>query len=157
MAAPAYTARVTPTGQPMEDGYRTLLAFAADPDALMWEKGVTPPGLDGGDSIPVSTMFNDTWRTFAPASLKTLTTSTVRVAYNPQFYSSIVSMINVRTAITAHFPDGSNLRFYGFLRSFIPDELVEGTQPEATATIEPTNWDPVNAVEAAPVWGTGTS
>lgn len=154
MAAPSPISRPTPVGRPMKDGYRCLIGFSAKPAVLFWEKSLTPPGLDGGESIPTSTMHNDDWRTFAPRALVTLTEATARVAYNAKLYDDILSMLNVEQTITCWFSAGDWLSFYGFLRSFEADEMTEGAQPEATVTITPTNWDYLNNVEAAPQYGT---
>ncbi len=151
MAAPATTARSTPLGIPLGDGYSTKIAFAADADVSFWEKTVGPPGLDGGDAIETTTMHNSTYRTFGARSLITLSESSTTVAYDPDLYDEAIALINVEGAITVHFPDGSTLDFFGFLRTFEPGDNEEGTQPEATLTIQPTNWDPANNVEAAPV------
>jgi len=64
------TARTTPTGNKLKDGFRTLIAFAADPDVKLWEKEVTLPGIDVGEKIPTTDMHNVTWRTYAPRALK---------------------------------------------------------------------------------------
>lgn len=151
MAAPTPTARQNPAGIKLDDGFSTVITFAADPDVSFWEKTVTPPGIDGGDAIETSTMHNDVWRTMAPRQLKTLTESSSTVAYDPNVFNNILSLINVRTTVTVTFPDGSTLAFYGYLRSFEPNEMSEGEQPEATVNITPTNFDHVNKVEASPV------
>lgn len=151
MAAPTPTARQSPTGIRLDDGFSSLITFGADPNICFWEKTVTPPGIDGGDSIETTTMHTDAWRTMAPRQLKTLTDSSTTVAYDPNVFNEILALINVRTTITVTFPDGSTLAFYGFLRSFEPSELTEGEQPEATVNLTPTNYDPTNDVEAAPV------
>ena len=151
MAAPVPTVRQSPGGIKLDDGYQTLVTFASDPDIEFWEKTVQPPGIDGGDAIDTTTMHIDEWRTMAARALKTLTESSLTVAYDPILYTSILALINVETTITITFPDGSTLAFYGFLRSFEPSEMSEGEQPEATVNITPTNFDPVNFVEADPV------
>lgn len=151
MAAPASTVRQTPAGIKLDDGFPTKIAFARDPDVSLWEIGVTPPGIDGGDPIDTTTMHNVTWRTMSPRQLKTLTPFSFRAAYDPVVYTSIVELINEPGAITVHLPDGSKLDFYGFLQTFEPDEHAEGEFPEASCAICPTNYDPVNRVEAAPV------
>lgn len=150
MAAPTPTARQLPTGIKLDDGYRTTICPAADPDISFWEKAVTPPGIDGGDEIDTTTMHNSDWRSRASRALKTLTEASVTAAYDPNLYTSILALINLETTYTVHFPDGSTLAFYGFLKSFMPGENVEGEQPEAEILIVPTNFDPVNKVEAAP-------
>lgn len=149
-AAPSPTARVSPSGIRLDDGFRCVKTFATDPNIEIWEKGNKPPGWDGGDAIETSTMHNTEFRTMASRALKTLTESTVRFAYDPSCYTAFEDLINLETTITDTFPDGSTLAYYGFLKDVEFDELVEGEQPEGTATIVPTNWDPVNRVEAGP-------
>lgn len=151
MSAPALSARSTPSGILLPDGYQTLISFTANTSVSFWEKTVKPPGADGGDPIQQTTMHNIAWRTMAPRALKTLTESTCVAAYDPNVFNQIISLINVRTSITVHFPDGSTLVFYGFLQKFEPSEMKEGDQPEATVTICPTNYDYSAHVEAAPV------
>lgn len=153
MAAPTLTARVTPSGVPMKDGYQSLITFEDDTNIELWEKGVTPPGLDGGDEIDASTMHNSTWRTFFPRSLKTMTNATARCAYQTDMYTSIVAQINVEQTITITFSDGKAIAFFGFLKRMTPDEMVEGEQPEAEVEIVCTNWDPDNNVEEGPTVG----
>lgn len=141
MAAPTPTARVAPTGIKLKDGYQALITFALDPNIEFWEKQVTPPGMDGGDPIDQTTMHNVDWRTSAPRALITLTNSSVTVAYDPTVYTACLNLINRETTITVTFSDGSTVAFFGFLKSFTPAAMVEGTQPEATIEIVPTNFD----------------
>lgn len=150
MAAPTPTPRVTPLGIYLDDGFSTKITFAADTDVALWEKTVTPPGIDGGDPIETVTMHNLIWRPKRPRQLKTLTDCTFTAAYDPVIYTQIVALCNVETTITVTFPDGTTVAFYGFLQKVEPGELTEGEFPELTATIVPTNWDPVNHVEAGP-------
>lgn len=152
MAAPSDTVRSAPTGRILEDGFSTKLAFARDPDVNLWEKTVTPPGVDGGDEIELTTMHNTVWRTFTPRNLKTLTEVSATCGYDPQVYSEIINnLVNQEGAITCHFPDGSKISFYGYLKMFEPSENQEGEMPEADVTIVATNYDSVNDVEASPV------
>ena len=111
---------------------------------------VTPPGIDGGDAVETSTMHNETWRTMSPRHLKTMTDATLTAAYDPAVYDQIVALCNVHTTITIFFPDGSTLAFYGFLRLFEAQEAEEGSMPQCTVTITPTNTDPAG-LEAGPV------
>lgn len=151
MAAPTPTARTTPGGIKLKDGYRASVTFATDTDFSIWEKSVTPPGLDGGEPVDQTTMWNDALRTTAPRALITMMPHSFSGAYDPAAYTQALALINVETTITVTFKDGSTLAFYGFLQRFEPQELSEGTQPLASVTIVPTNFDPVNKVEAAPV------
>lgn len=150
-AAPSATARVDPSGIKLDDGYRTLVTFALDTNLEIWEKSVTPPGLDGGDEIDTTTMHNDRWRTNAPRALIRMTPFSMTCAYDPTVYTAALSLVNRETTITVRYPDGSTLAFYGFLKTLEPGELVEGTQPEMTVTVVPTNQDPTTGAEEDPV------
>jgi len=151
MAAPANTVRGTPAGIKLKDGFPTTIAFAANSTVSFWEKEVTPPGLDGGEKVPQSTMLNTALRTFASRGLYELSDVSVKAAYDPNVYNQIISLINTEGSITIKWKDGSTIDFFGYLQKFTPDNVVDGTQPEASITIVCTNWDPVNKVEAAPV------
>lgn len=150
MSAPVATARGTPSGIKLKDGYSTKITFSSAPSISLWEKTVTPPGVDGGDAIDQTTMHNVTWRTSAPRSLKTLTEGQMTCAYDPGVITTIVAQINVEQTITVTFPDGSTEAFYGWLRTFEPQEVSEGNQPEANCAFTPSNFDPVAHVEAGP-------
>ncbi len=151
MTAPVSTPRVAPVGVFLEDGFSTKIAFAIDDNVSFWEKTVAAPGVDGGDVIETSTMHNTTWRTMAPRSLLTLTEFSLTVAWDPFVYDQIISLINADDSITITFPDGDTLDFFGYMRLFEPQDLEEGSQPEANITIVPTNTDPVDGSEEAPV------
>ena len=146
----ANTARIAPVGIPLDDGFSTKIAFASDPDVSFWEKTVKPPGVDGGDAIEQTTMHNTAWRTMSSRSLKTLTPVTGTCAYDPVVYDQIVALINVEGSITVHFSNGDTLDFFGFLKSFDPGDNEEGSQPEASFEIVPTNTDPSDGSESAP-------
>lgn len=150
MAVPDHVTRVDPTesGIKLPDGYQTTIAFQHDAGIELWEKTVQPPGLDGGDPIDQTTMFNLVFRTTAPRSLITLTEASKVCAYDPDVYDQIQAILNLNGGVTVTFPDGSQLSFWGYLRLFEPQSMEEGSQPEANVTITPTNFDPINKVEA---------
>lgn len=156
MAAPTTTTRQTPTGYKMPDGYQALITFARKPAIKFWERQVKPPGIDGGEPIQTTTMHNIKWRTMDTKHLMTLTEAQSVVAYDPEMYSDILTLINGPDSVTVKFSDNSKLAFYGYLSKIDFGELREGEMPEATITIVPTNWDYVNKVEADPVF-TGSS
>jgi hypothetical protein len=122
MGAPTVTARVDPPGIKLDDGHSTTFAFSADANVNLWEKTVTPPGIDGGDEIDTTTMHNNTWRTRAPRQLKTLTEMSCTCAYDPVVYTELLALINVRQSITVH---GSFLR--------LPEELRAGGEQRRRA------------------------
>lgn len=153
MAAPVAALNAgTPAGIKIDDGFSTKIAFDRGVNVSLWEKSVKPNGIDGGDKIDTTTMRNAAYRTFRSRSLITLTDSTFKCAYDPNVYNTIItSLVNQNGTITFFYPDGSTLALYGYLKSFEADDLVEGTQAEATVTVVATNFDPVNHVEAGPV------
>lgn len=152
MAAPTATTRLSPTGVRMDTGFRTKIACTDDANIEFWEKIVQPPGYDGGDLIPTSTMHNVEFRTFFPKSLITLTESVITAAYDPIVYTSIRAILHHNLSWTVTFPDGTTLAFWAAMTKAIPQPMgVEEEQPEIEITIVPTNYDALNCVEAGPV------
>lgn len=149
-AAPTPTTRQTPGGRRLQDGHSTKITFARDPDVSLWEVTVKPPGIDGGDAVDGNTMHNVAWRTMFPRQLKTMTEATTTAAYDPDVLNQLLALVNVHDTITLRFPDGSTWSFFGYLRVFDVNEHTEGEMPTATVTIQPTNYDNANAVEAGP-------
>lgn len=151
MAAPVPTARQTPIGFRLKNGYQALLTFEFATLANYFEIAVGVPGLDAGDEIDITTQHNVTWRTFAPRTLVTLTPFTVTAAYEPDVFTEFYNQLGVEQTFTIKFPDTSTLAFYAFLKSVEFDPMVDGEMPMLTITIVPTNYDPDNCVEAGPV------
>jgi hypothetical protein len=151
MAAPATTTRGTPAGARIDDGFRTLIAFALDPTVSFWEKTTKPPGLDGRDPVDTTTQWNSTYTTKNPRKLIDIMPLTVKAAYDPNIYVRALALLNRKGSITIRFPDNSTLDFFGFLQKIEFDDLQEGTQPECTLTIVVTNQDPTTGAEQAPV------
>jgi len=60
-------------------------------------------------------------------------------------------MLSENQLITITWPDTSTLAFWGWLDKFVPANVVEGEQPTATVTIEPSNQND-SQVETAPVY-----
>ena len=166
MAAPTASTRLTPATLPMPNGFSTLITFAAAPSIALWEKtaGVTPPGLDGGAPVTTDTMLHTRYLTKRPRALIEQTESQMTVAYHPSQLTQVLGLINQETTITVKFPgltagansngggNGGSWAFYGYLRSFKPNECKEGEQPTAVCVIQPTHWDPTNNTEEGPVY-----
>jgi len=134
----------------MNDGYQTLVSFAADPTVLFYEKSVTPPGVDGGGEVDTTTMLNSTYRTRSPKALITMSNASMTVAYDPATYPEILALVNTNTLVTVTFPDGATLAFWGWLNTFTPGECQEGEQPTADIEIIASNVNG-SGVETAPV------
>ena len=151
MAAPSATARGTPSGKFLEDGFSTKVTIGSLTTISFWERTVKPMGWDSEGKINISTMFNTEFRTFAPKALITNTDITGKCLYDPAVVTQVRSVIRQETTITVRHPDGSTDAAFGFLDKFEPDENQEGTEPMASFTICITNWDATNDVEAGPV------
>ena len=140
----------------LKDGYQTTLGFTAYPSITIYPKTLTPPGVDSGGVIDISTMANSAYRTFFPKSLKTLSEFTITAGYDPAVYTDILAMVGSGTSandlLTFTFPDGSYISFWGTVSNFAPQELSEGEHPVAELTITPTLVTDAG-VETAPVIG----
>ncbi len=141
-----------------KDGYQTTIGFSAAASGIVMntiakEKGVTPPAIEGGGKIDLTTMRNSNVRTFYPKQLYTLGDASVVVAYDPTAYDEIQSMIGVNQTITITFPDSTTLAYWGSIDNFAPNESVEGEQPTAVLTIIATNLDDSDE-ETEPTWPT---
>ena len=65
MSAPVPGIRTEPPGTVLEEGYRVTIGFATNLNINLWEKEVTPPGIDSGELIDITTQWNNTLRTKA--------------------------------------------------------------------------------------------
>ena len=137
----------------MDDGHSTTIEFASEDSAglKMYEKELSPPGIEGGGPNDTTTMRNSVYRTNAPKQLITLTDCTVKASYDAAIEDQLIALVNVNNLITITYPDGSTLAFWGWLNTWAPDPLVEGAQPEATITIHSSNQN-ASLVETAPVF-----
>jgi len=137
----------------IDDGHPTYIDFENAPSQglLIWEKEVTPPGLDGGGPNDTTTMRNVSWRTRAPKHLISLTAGSFTAAYDPEAFEILLDQLNVNQLITVTFPNGDTYAFYGWLNNFTPNTVVEGEQPTATCSIEPSNQN-ASGVETDPVY-----
>lgn len=138
----------------IDDGHPTLVSFSAGTSGVtlqFFEKEITPPGASAGGPNDTTTMRNNLFRTMSPKQLITMTPMTAVGAYDPVLYDEIFAMIKTNQVITVTFPDGSTLTFWGWLDEFTPSNIVEGVQPTATITIQPSNQDNAK-VEKPPIY-----
>ncbi len=150
--APTPSTRVTPSGFFLQDGYRFLITLSNDTSVQFWEKQGKPLGVDSGELIAISTMFNNRARTFAFRKLLTFEAAEVKAAYDPNLMSYIIADTGFPQVVTYRWPTNATLCWYGGIQKFMPDELEEGKQPEATVAFPATNWDYTNNVEQLPVY-----
>lgn len=156
--APTPTAREDPGGIMLENGYQALITNSLDPDLSIWEIETGSAGIEGGEPIDTTTQHNSVYRTRAPRALKSYEPFDVKFGYEAGVQKSqIEGLINTRRSgatacvITETMPDGTTLCYYGYFQKVTFDPKVEGELPTGTLTVVPTNWDPINRVEAGPV------
>ena len=113
-------------------------------------KSITPPGIDGGDPIDTSTMSNTLYETSSPQTLVAITNTTITAAYDPGDWDTILAAVNTNQAIIITFADASTFTFWGFLKSFTPNEHTTGADATAECEIVATNTDG-SGEEIAPV------
>lgn len=140
----------------IDDGFPTLISFGGLDSGVtlkIWEREVTPPGVDGGGANDTTNMRNTYWRTRAPKKLVTLTTMSFVAQYDAELYDTdqIQAMVNVNQPITITFPDTSSVVFWGWLDKFNPNAITEGNVATANCVIEPSNQD-ADGNEIAPVY-----
>ena len=135
----------------IDDGHPTIISFADNPSIKLYQKEVTPPGIDGGGENDTTTMLNTVYRTKSPKSLISLTEASFTAAYDPAVYDEIIAMINDNQLITVTFPDTSTLDFWGWLNEATPNQNVEGEQPTIEVTVIASNQND-SLVETAPVY-----
>lgn len=152
MAAPATTARQTPSGIKLINGYKSTLAFARVPNLSIWEIDPGLPTIQGGDPINHTTQHNTTCHTKSPRALIDYEPFNVTGAYDPKLYTTLrTSLINQPGSITRHLPDGTTIDFFGYVKAASFDPHVNGELPIVTLEVVPTNYDPVNRTEEVPV------
>ena len=134
-------------GLPQDDGFSTVISIGG---TNLYEIDITPPGIDGGGPIDITTMRNTAFRTAAAKSLKTMSSAPFTAAYSADAYGTLMSVVNVNQALTYTFPDASGLVIWGYLDKFTPDGSAEGERPTATCEIVFTNIDAAGA-EIAPL------
>ena len=150
MAAPTPTARVTPTGRKLKNGYRSTWTFSLDTDAALFEISITLGGGDAGDPIDQTTMWNTDYMTAAPQELIETGPTNITGAFDPDFITSLNSMIGVEQTGTLTWKDGSTYANYGWVNSWTFGELINGTMPRITVVWHNSNYDNTNNVEAGP-------
>ncbi len=145
----------------LTDGFPTIFGFGETPESetdsifgiLACEKRLKPFGIDGGGPNDTTCMRNTRWRTRQAKKLATLTDMTLTVSYDPVLFEELVlaTRLQFNQIMFLAWPDGSVVNFWGFLDTFEPHEVTEGSQPEADMKVCPTNQDDTGA-EVAPTY-----
>lgn len=127
----------------VKDGHGTIVSLADG--VVLHEKAVTPPGMDIGEKVDTTGMRNQVVRTAVPGQLIETTPGQMTCAYDPAFLVTAQSQLGVNQEITVTFPDGEVYTFWGWLRSFKPNEVKGNEQPTAECIFESGNEDDTGA------------
>jgi hypothetical protein len=125
----------------LKDGHPTLVTFESFTSVLFKHQSVTPFGVDGGNPNDVSAFENEEMRTMVPPVLKTATPMSLTVFYDPAIIDDIWDMVNQNQRMTVTHSDTSGWRFWGWLRSFVPNRNVDNSPPTADIVLQPSNLD----------------
>lgn len=136
----------------LNDGLGTTLVL--EESALVVNKiRITPPAVEGGDTIPLTHLGNVVWETGQPRQLKRMENFSFEGVYDPS--KLVDAPVNVNQRIRIEYPGGGRHRFFGSLRRFEPGEIVEGARCMVTGTIEVLNTDTAGD-EAGPIFYAAT-
>lgn len=151
-ANPSATARQAPAAGSIwiPDGIHTYHTNALDPDVCLWEMEVKPSGFSAGEPIPQDSMWNTRYKMKRAQQLIEGTPSTIKFKYDPNLKSLLPGLVGVETTLTETFYDGSQAAYYGYWKDLEFDALVPGQMGTGTITVQPTNFDKTNRVEAGP-------
>jgi len=135
----------------LTDGFSTTLTIANLSSVNLEVISTNLPGINGGGEIDVTTMSNTTYRTRASKSLKTLDAVSVEFAYSTDSYEDVLAEVNNNQLFTFTLPDTTTLEFYGWIDTFTPGSLEEGSRPTVTMNIIPSLRNS-SGVETAPAY-----
>ncbi len=138
-------------GKRLTDGHPTRMSFSLNPNLLIYEMSVKPPGIAGGGPNDTTSMRNTTWRTRQPKKLKSLKAISFTAQYNTLAFNQLLAMVNNIQTATITYSDGTNHVVYGWIDDVDYNDTVEGSPPTMTVTFEPSNAD-ANGNEIGPVF-----
>jgi hypothetical protein len=109
-------------------------------------------GVDGGPKLEASCLSNVEWMTYLPQKLKDIPNLTFRAKFDPSKWDAVEAQVNVNQLLALNFdsPLGT-LSFWGYLKSFLPEEGAIGAAWEGGGEIVVTNMNNSN-VETGPVY-----
>jgi hypothetical protein len=117
------------------DGHGIRIVFV-NGGVTVYEKNVTPGGIEGGDPIDITTNDNTSLRSFAPRTLATETPINLEVTYNQTDKAALEALANTSDDIRTEYPDNTTELTSGWIRSVIANQATSGEQPTANLVVE---------------------
>lgn len=134
----------------LSESVGATITFTDYPTVKFYVKQMAPPTIDAGQAIQTTLLANSKYHTFTTPKLISLMEFTLTVSYNSDAMVDAITFVGHNQLMTFTWPDGFTFVFYGAIMKFAPGELVPGTQPTATITIQPTMENPSTLAETAP-------
>ncbi len=136
----------------LKDGFKSTIGFAQDPAIPEMELvSFTPPGLNMGGANNRTSMSNTAFRTQIPKVLKSLTSTSASVYYDPALMTVLLTILGVNGLITYTFPNLGTWTAWGWIEEATAGTLEEGTIPTLDLTIEHSLLN-ATQVEVAPAY-----
>jgi len=112
-------------------------------------------GADGGDALDASHLANVLYKTKKPQTLIEIPDLTGTGHYNPANQAAMIAEVNKNQSLVLTFSGVGTITFWGYLKSFDPDEGEIGSTWNSTFAIVVTNLNGSDA-ETGPVWAAAT-
>jgi len=112
-------------------------------------------GLEGGDALDASHLANVLYKTKKPQTLTEIPDVTGTGHYTPANHDTAVAELNKNQELVLTFAGVGTLTFWGYLKTYDPDEGEIGTVWNVTFSIVVTNLDGTES-ELGPVWAAAT-
>ena len=109
------------------------------------------PGVDGGEPIDVTTLCNTAWITKQAPKLKEVPNWTASLLYIASEYDNIIALINVNSVCVITVPTVATITFYGYIKSFIPQQTGKGAVASANAEFVVSCVKTTDSAETGPV------
>lgn len=156
MAAPTVTAVGVPLGRKLRRAYKTRFALGVLPTFSLFDFAITPGEWTIGQPIPQSTFLNTRYMTWAPQALIDIGPFIIRGQFDPDVFKTaqLPTIIGAETAATHHWVGFGQLAMFGFVTNaaFTEAAVNSNDPPMITLGFKPSNYDPVNNVEAGPAF-----
>jgi len=109
--------------------------------------------IDGGDPLDATYLANSAWMTKLPQTLAEASDISFTMDYDPSQLAAVVTEINNNQSIVMTFSGIGTITFWGYLKSYEPDDGEKGTAWTVSCTIVPTLLN-ASLAETAPVFST---
>ncbi len=108
-------------------------------------------GLDGGEPIDCTTLSNSEVRTSLPQTLYSIPNLSFTATFEPTEFDLLVSEINENKALTLDYDGTGQIVFWGYLKSFTPEQGAVGERWSCSGEIVVTNMNS-SGQETVPVY-----